>query len=358
MSSATAEGVTSKTAASSAPRDSLSRLADVELQLVMQFLDADSLLKLARCSRQALHCATNPLVWRNHLVDVTVTSAGPRMDPRATARSLLHFKPSRACLEGNELISCETLAAVPKLAAVRFHVSHVLMAASDCQRFFSLPVAQRLVELELTLRVNSFALHQLTALPLLHTVKLQLAVGIHPSVLQPLIHAPSLTHVRVAGDYGSTPMSVLMPLAGCMTLCKLELIGLLHQPRALRLLSERLLQNGGRLKHLGLAEIGDGDDVGTLVVDLFFAARFLPHLESLQMHGEVMTLFPAVAAMPSLRLLQLQPKDETLCSHVVEDLLQVNRRIRVHMQFDTPQLCTPELSLLVASHSRLQIRGR
>ena len=42
----------------------MQRLADVELQLVMQGLTAQEILKLARCSRYLLHAADAPFAWR------------------------------------------------------------------------------------------------------------------------------------------------------------------------------------------------------------------------------------------------------------------------------------------------------
>jgi hypothetical protein len=44
---------------------SLARLADVELQLVMQGLDASELLQLARCSKQMMHAADSPFAWQH-----------------------------------------------------------------------------------------------------------------------------------------------------------------------------------------------------------------------------------------------------------------------------------------------------
>jgi len=43
----------------------MQRLADVELQLVMQGLAAQEILKLARCSRYLLHAADAPFAWRH-----------------------------------------------------------------------------------------------------------------------------------------------------------------------------------------------------------------------------------------------------------------------------------------------------
>jgi hypothetical protein len=334
---------------------SLSRLADVELQLVMQFLDSNSLLKLARCSRQTLHCASHPSVWRRHLIDVAVTNAGPHKDARASARSLVHLKPSRACLEGNELISCDTLAAVPNLAAVRFSGPVLIMSTLDRQRFLSLPVAQRLVEIELTLHAESDTLHQLSALSLLHTVKLRLvAATSSPSVLQPLVQVPSLTHVSISGPSNTyiTPLSVMVPLVECVSMRSLELAWVLHRPPEFRTLVQRLLQNGGRLRHISLSCIGC--DVGNLVLDLFCAAEFLPHLKSLRLHGRVLVLFPAVAAMPSLQLLQLEPNDVP-CPDTIESLLRRNLMLRVHLQFDDKRWCSPALQHLAAGHPRLKI---
>jgi hypothetical protein len=40
------------------------RLANVEVQLIMQQLDQPDLLRLARCNRALFRCASNPLAWQ------------------------------------------------------------------------------------------------------------------------------------------------------------------------------------------------------------------------------------------------------------------------------------------------------
>jgi hypothetical protein len=169
-----------------------------------------------------------------------------------------------------------------------------------------------------------------------------------------LTHAPSLTHVTVTGDGATTPMALLMPLSECESLRRLELIGLLHQPRALRLLMERLRLNGGRLAHFSLSSIAG--DIGKLLFDFSAASRFMSHLESLRLNGRVTDFFPSILHLPQLRLLQLQPLAEILCHDSIDELLQMNHTMRVHMQFEQAQLCTPEMYMLAASNPRFQIR--
>jgi hypothetical protein len=45
---------------------SFSRLAVVEVQLIMHWLDKSSLLTLARCSKSTLRSASNPFAWQIH----------------------------------------------------------------------------------------------------------------------------------------------------------------------------------------------------------------------------------------------------------------------------------------------------
>jgi hypothetical protein len=43
----------------------MNRLAKVELELVMHFLDATSLISLARCDRHTLTAALEPFAWKH-----------------------------------------------------------------------------------------------------------------------------------------------------------------------------------------------------------------------------------------------------------------------------------------------------
>jgi hypothetical protein len=57
---------------------SFSRLATVEVQLVMQNVDLQSLLKLARCSKFTLACALGEFAWRSlPVLDISFSADGP-----------------------------------------------------------------------------------------------------------------------------------------------------------------------------------------------------------------------------------------------------------------------------------------
>jgi len=70
---------------------SFQRLAVVEVQLVMQMCDLQSLLALAQCSRATLAAASHPFVWRGLPPLLVSSSELERVAPAALSASLLRF---------------------------------------------------------------------------------------------------------------------------------------------------------------------------------------------------------------------------------------------------------------------------
>ena len=79
---------------------SLDRLATVELQLIMQHCDAQSLLLLARCSRFTLHAASDPFAWRalSPLSWNFVHPLGPGADVELRRPEISLWQRMRCCI--------------------------------------------------------------------------------------------------------------------------------------------------------------------------------------------------------------------------------------------------------------------
>ena len=84
----------------------LHSLADVELQLMLQFLDTDSKMKAARCSHQLLQAANTPFAWRS--APPFVLTAQSAADVERIQTSLVHFAPIHLRCIGLESQDCVT----------------------------------------------------------------------------------------------------------------------------------------------------------------------------------------------------------------------------------------------------------
>jgi hypothetical protein len=112
-------------------------LADVEVQLSMQHLDRQSLLRLARCNRALLRCASHPFAWQWLPFPVDVYRSQVVENCRR-ARSLLRFAPSSVVVDANvwNSISFAGLINVPQLAVLNFRQSpQIPMPLTDWRSF-------------------------------------------------------------------------------------------------------------------------------------------------------------------------------------------------------------------------------
>jgi hypothetical protein len=100
----------------------LERVADVEVQQLMQQLDQPDLLRLARCNRSLLRCASHSIARQRQSFHVNVRGSEVSEDPRR-AESLLRFAPSRATVSESDMDpSSELCDAEPRAPALRFGV--------------------------------------------------------------------------------------------------------------------------------------------------------------------------------------------------------------------------------------------
>lgn len=317
------------------------RLADVELQLIFHLLDRRSKLQLARCNRQSLRCASSPLVWQGggEFLDVRVRGSQVESPDFRLMCSLLRLLPTRATVHADE--SCKLLAALsglPKLSAIWFVTALPAAQLTQWHRFLGQPPAQRLldVDAEELQPADPKSVALLSRLPLLRSLKLSVADGHSGDLLQPLAKAPSLTELSVASVTTAVVPPVfttLLPLTLCTRLQALHLKRVLLQPGELCTLLERLAANGAMLRHLGIESLAFNiENIELqLAVELSCAARFLPQLQSLDLHGQVSALYAAVPHLPSLQLLVISAAGPSPPAHALEMLLQARPTLRMRI---------------------------
>jgi hypothetical protein len=299
-------------------------LADIEVQLIMQLLDQQSLLRLARCSRALFRCASNPFAWQRLRFQVDVRGSEVIEDPRR-AGSLLRFAPSSAYVDehasdSRSLVSCATLLRVPQLFSVIFQRSfHPLMQLDEWHAFLQHPSAQRLKDVHFWIQpslCDTASLSLLSQLPLLHSLTLSLPAAASAGLV-PLVNAPSLTDIDVLGPMGTSTLAApLEPLAQCTRLRKLGLQHLTLRAGQLSELLIQLAQAGGRLQLLRLVNlrmlpmkdsvvdaVAATESADMLDSELIVAASSLTHLRTLWFYG--ISSVNCMLCLPSLRMLEL-----------------------------------------------------
>jgi hypothetical protein len=185
---------------------SFNQLADVEVQLIMQQLDRQSLLRLARCSRALFRCASHPFAWQRLRFPVDVRGSEVIEDPRR-ACSLLRFAPSYANIQEHasdpsSLASCATLLRVHQLVSLTFYASQPIMKLNEWHMFLQQPSVQRLTHVSFRRQpalCDDGSMSLLSQLPLLRTLSLPLPRAATASFLEPLVNCPSLSDVCLCG---------------------------------------------------------------------------------------------------------------------------------------------------------------
>jgi hypothetical protein len=306
---------------------SFDRLADVEVQLIMQQLDQPSLLHLARCSRALFHCASHPFAWQWLCVIVDVLDMNMITESRRS-HSLLRFAPSAASILRDwsestpDPVSCAMLSRVPQIVALVFEPHpHPLMSLDEWHLFLQHPNAQRLTDvhiIEQPALCGTDSLLLLSRLPLLRTLCLSIPATPSTSHFEPLANALSLTFMSLWGpdDTFGQPVS-LAPLAQCTRLRTLQLN---HLSLYLGHLSETLMQlarTGGQLQELWFngvrifpmsdsAPVDEAHEADEAVsLELSLATPSLPHLHTLTIMSAGSMPLEYLPSLPSLRMLNL-----------------------------------------------------
>jgi hypothetical protein len=311
---------------------SFGRLADVEVQLIMQQLDQPDILRLARCSRALLRCASHPFVWQQFPFPVFVLGSEVRVDPRR-ARSLLRFAPSFVnlyldrqgrrdaelqVLPDSDGVNCATLLRVPDMVALNFLDRYPIMQLDEWQQFLQHPSAQRLTGVDLRHQralCDATSAPLLSQLPLLRILHLFVPDAPSASYFEPLAHIPSLTKLWLWGLTAviSQPPP-LVTLAQCTRLQFLVLNDLTLRVGQLSELLIQLARAGGRLEELqlrrprmlpmdGAAALARDAAREALSLELGLALPSLQYLHTLVITDVGSVALTYAPSLPSLRLL-------------------------------------------------------
>ena len=206
----------------------LDKLAVVELQLVLQFLDTGSKLKAARCSQRLLHAASAPFAWRSEPVFVEA-SAAEHVERART--SLLRFAPIHLRCIGVATLGSVT--AVPHLWTLEL-MKAPESSATDLSQLLRHSTCARLQLLGLDSQASRLlttdTMRLISRLPQLHT--LDLAVlreqATDAGFFSPLTDAVALTDLALYCDdwtiVSATMLGAISQCAKLQRLCLSKLV--------------------------------------------------------------------------------------------------------------------------------------
>ena len=289
----------------------LDKLAVVELQLFLQFLDTKSKLIAARCSRRLLHAASAPFAWRS--TPPFTVEAPSDADVERIGSSLLRFVPIH--LRCDWLKSLQCLATVPHLVDLDLlNSARGVAAAAEFSRLLQHPNLARLQLLRLDadtssrLTVDTMVL--IARLPQLRTFDAVVRGETSGAVLlQPLAAAPALTDLTVRREFAvKVGAALLAAVSGCAGLRNLSLhrllfstglfLALCSSPNMHQLQHLELVGVSAGSAHNGAGEPPDADEYRAA----FSALQQLQSL-TLQEVWSVNTLLAYLHHVPALRLL-------------------------------------------------------
>lgn len=206
----------------------MNRLADVELQLVLQFLTNTDRLKAARVSRRMCGQASQPFSWK-FAETITISSDAPA-DFARVASSLIRYAPMR--LEVRSFLNPSQVAQLPSLSHVVLTYVPLGLRFSSHKQICLLLQKHPLQSLIVHSRygwLDSSTVQLLSSKTTLHTLKLMVGKLMAPSYFAPLSNCTSLTELTVDGTplHGSRskeePLRCMASLSACTSLRRLSI---------------------------------------------------------------------------------------------------------------------------------------
>ena len=313
----------------------MQRLADVELQLVMQGLTAQEILKLARCSRFLFHAADKPFAWQHTRLCVRTKPEPPVALPRRIlgwcqrmlSRQLhsrhLPIEPPlpqlvrhakvviRCCWQADVDSHLAILAIASRVPAV-YELDCDLVEPDNLALILGSPSMQQLQVLRLSSgwrdyeRIKPTTAMAIAQLPHLHTLYL-LGSG-DDSGLAFLSQAPALTTLHIQ-DAFNRRSSLLTQVAACSKLVNLSILWpSLYGSDWLKFFARPRIQQLRSLK-LDSFCVGSGWEVhGPTQQDLVVAFTSMRHLHTLHLAccDWIDVLLPTLAHAPVLRQLIIE----------------------------------------------------
>jgi len=355
----------------------LQRLAVVEVQLILQFLDCGSKMRAARCSSHLLACISHPFPWQFDPVSVGTAQIDEddseeesSQDPLlyldvdaalAHSHSLLRFLPATLIPDSMEWgRALQLLTALPLLLSVCCR-PNASCNPQDWINFLTNPAAQQLTELHLGQTfVSDGVVAQLASLP--HLVTLQVHVPLFdystPELLAPLSQLPALTDLRCSSGHALVEDARCVALrsrmhqsvSSCSNLRHLtlahqlwmpgELLALFSSPRLQSSLESLCVYNLTKESYGASGSMGDYDTV----------LQRMERLRTLRFKGvaAIDRLLPHLACLPALQLLEIEPVERfNPRAPLVSELLAATaaRSPALCVQFDLRRLSSASSDL-------------
>ena len=269
-------------------------LAKVELQLVLQCLDADSRLKAARCSRRLMRAADDPFAWVG-TPPFSVSSRKQAQPGTVISRSLLRHAPIELLLNSDPTMELEVWL-IPRLHGLIVFAWQKYLFPS----LLPLPALRGLQTLRLYFSPTVAVLQRLPTLPQLHTLE------IHPHLPEDdcswLPAMPALTDLNTRLPSFSSEAHAAIGQCARLQSLRLLVTGFMPDSFAPFCATPAM----GQLRHLEFQFLAMGCDM--LSADEWRAGwSALAQLESLCLKEvqSVDQLLPHLAQAPALRTLTI-----------------------------------------------------
>lgn len=202
----------------------LDKLATVELQLVLQFLDTCNKLKTARCNRRLLQVVGHPFAWRYASPFIVTLRTLADLPPQP---SLLRLIPLSLWIKHPYMPSdLDCLRKPPVNMVVReLHIDHAYIQCDEWSQLLLLPALQSLQLIcTRTVIIPTHAVAHMAILPQLRSLSIQNGEGVGETLVS-LMSAPSLTHISVTLRIGTAELRGMQSISQCLQLRSLKLTG-------------------------------------------------------------------------------------------------------------------------------------
>ncbi len=329
------------------------RLADVEVQSVMQLLDVPSRLRLAMCSRQVQRCVSNPFAWQcDEPLPCSISANGAL--PMNLRHSMLRFAPVHVQLDAwANAATVQRLQQIPVLRSLCLEgqADRAVQAA-----IFALPnLRHHLHSLELAstqLLCYDECLVALAGMVQLRTLSLNCGGANSPTALDFLASVPALTNLSFRCQWSCDDLAQRVAWYRSMSKASgLKRLTLLHAhmvdgevPALLQLLPALT-----QLEHLSIVAVQKRSCGPAGALDACDAALAqLSNLHTLEFANISCAdrLLPHLAHLPALRRLAMTPNARfDPSAAVLRELLTKAPQLHVGLSFD--RLSTPSSDLLL-----------
>lgn len=332
---------------------SLSRLADVELQLICHSLSATDILRLGRCNVRMRRVVDAPFAWRTGQMVTVASNSQEQLGfvQHGSAHPARHAALCVRWLTANAkdgIAPWDSIAALAAAVSGRVHGLDASGLGTYSTRYWSdvlrHPFAQQLRALRLHRapqpEVSTAEIDLICALPLLHTLEILPTNMDYAERWSSLPSAPSLRCLTICDSTVESVASASPYVARCPKLVQLRY----ESPgfhRSFRAFFSQLTQ----LESLVIDSYIAAREGGPSAEDYAAVWTMLTRLHHLHLRRvwNIDLLLPSIALCPSLRTLLIEPsftmanaaKQMTVPSlKLIRDLLTAKPQLQLRLQFD------------------------